>query len=221
VDHNAHGWYIYFGDHPIRDSKWGVHLETQWRRHDVVQKWQQLMLRPGVNYQVNRSLTLTAGYAYVRSFTYGDFTVPAPSFPEHRLWEQAWWRYSGKSLNWGTRIRFENRFLGSPAGATFRYENRLRLYQQVTKPLNSGTYLTAYDEFWIYVKPYVARSVFDQNRAYGAVGFPLSPTLRIELGYMNQALLRRPGSVLESNHTLMFSIFSVAPLFREERQSLH
>ena len=36
VDHNAHGWYNYFGDHPIGGSKWGAHLEGQYRRHDVI-----------------------------------------------------------------------------------------------------------------------------------------------------------------------------------------
>ena len=51
-DHNAHGWFNYFGDHPISDSKWGLHLEGQYRRHNVITQWQQLLLRPGVNYQL-------------------------------------------------------------------------------------------------------------------------------------------------------------------------
>jgi len=36
---NFHGWWNYFGDHPIGGSKWGVHLEGQWRRHDVAARW--------------------------------------------------------------------------------------------------------------------------------------------------------------------------------------
>ncbi len=215
TDHNAHGWYMYFGDHPIGNTKWGLHLEGQYRRHDVVQKWQQLLLRPAVNYQINRNLTLTAGYGYVRTYGYGDFTTPSAAFPEHRIWEQAWWRYSARGLNLGTRIRFENRFLGSAAGAPYRYENRLRMFQQVTKPLNPKTYLTVYDEMKVFVKPYVSNSAFDQNRAYAAVGFNLRPTLRLEVGYLNQLLLRRSGRVIESNHTLMITFLSAAPIFRK------
>ena len=215
ADHNAHGWYSYAGDHPIRNTKWGLHLEGQYRRHDVIQKWQQLMLRPAVNYQLSSSLTLTAGYGFIRTHTYGDFTSPSAAFPEHRLWEQAWWRYKGRGLNWGTRVRFENRFIGSPSGANYRYENRLRLFQQTTKPLTSKSYLTASNELKFYVKPYVSSSTFDQNRAYGAVGLNLSPSLRMEVGYLNQLLLRRSGSVIESNHTLILTLFSNARILGE------
>jgi len=32
TDNNAHGWYMYFGDHAFGKSKSGAHLEGQWRR---------------------------------------------------------------------------------------------------------------------------------------------------------------------------------------------
>jgi len=66
TDHNFHGWFSYFGDHPIAGSKWGAHLEGQFRRHNVITRWQQLLLRPGVNYQATPAVMLTAGYAFVR-----------------------------------------------------------------------------------------------------------------------------------------------------------
>ena len=69
------------------------------------------------------------------------------------------------------------------------------------------------DEFWVYVKPFQSNSVFDQNRAYAALGFDLKPSLRLEGGYMNQAFLVRSGSRLEHNHTIVVSLFSSARLF--------
>jgi hypothetical protein len=209
VDHNAHGWYQYFGDHPVGESQWGVHLEGQFRRHDVIRRGQQLLLRPGVNYEVNRHLMLTAGYAFVRTYRYGEAPVPA-SFNEHRIWEQAWFRYGTGKVGWSTRVRFENRFLSVGPGGSFRHENRIRAWQQVTVPLRGSFYLTGYDEIWFYVKPYVSNSAFDQNRAYGALGFRFSPTWRMEVGYMNQAILQRSGSVLESNHTFTLAVLSSA-----------
>lgn len=215
IDHNAHGWYNYFGDHPIGRSRWGVHLEGQWRRHDVLTRWQQLLLRPGVNYEVNSVLMLTAGYGYIRSYPYGDFPAASAATPEHRIWQQAWLRYRTGNVRWTTRLRFENRFLGSRNQATgetdYRFENRFRGWQQIRVPLAGPLYFTAYDEIWFYVKPYVSSSAFDQNRAYAAVGFDLNPAWRFEAGYMNQAILQRSGAVLESNHTLMMSLFSTAP----------
>jgi Protein of unknown function (DUF2490) len=213
VEHNAHGWYNYFGDHALGRSKWGVHLEGQFRRHDVTNRWQQLLLRPGVNYEVSPKLMLTAGYAFIRSHSYSRYTASTPAAPEHRIWEQAWFRYRSGRTAWTTRLRFENRFLGATdaAGARkYRFENRFRAWQQVRVPLSKRLYVTAYDEVWFFVKPYVSNSAFDQNRAYGAVGVNLSPEWRVEAGYMNQALLHRSGAALESNHTLVISIFSHA-----------
>jgi hypothetical protein len=201
-DHNLHAWFAYFGDHPVGESRWGIHAEAQFRRRDGIAKWQQLLLRPGVNFQASKKVMLTTGYAYVRS---------TPAATEHRLWEQAWIRYRTGSVAWSTRLRFENRFLRT--GRDYRYENRFRAWQQVRISLAPRKYLTAYDEFWVYVKPYASGSWFDQNRAYIAAGFELTPTLRLETGYMNQALLARTGTRLEFNHTLMLSIFSVAPIF--------
>jgi hypothetical protein len=217
IDHNAHGWYVYNGDHPIRESRWGAHLEGQWRRHDVITKWQQLLLRPGVNYEVNDLLTLAGGYGFIRSHPYGDFPA-ASGNDEHRIWQQALLRYRTGRVGWATRLRFENRFIGvrdpERGDQDFRFENRFRALQQIRVPLSSRTYLTAYDELWFYVKPYVSSSVFDQNRAYAALGVNLDRYWRFEVGYLNQSLLQRSGRVLESNHTLMLVVSTNAPFGR-------
>ena len=68
---NQHAWYSYFGDHPV-SKRWELHLEGQWRRHDLGLKWQQLLLRQAVNFELNPSVVLTAGYGFVDTFRYGD-----------------------------------------------------------------------------------------------------------------------------------------------------
>ena len=218
TDNNFNAWFNYFGDHPIGQSKWGAHLEGQWRRHDGALKWQQLLLRPGVNYEVNKLLLLTAGYGYVRAYPYGDFPAVRAT-NEHRIYQQAWFRYRTGSVLWNSRFRFENRFLGSRNAATgeqtFRYENRFRMLQQARIPITPKTYFTAYDELLLFVKPYVASSIYDQNRAYAAFGVSFNRDWRFEAGYLNQALLQRSGAVLESNHTLMLSIISTARFRRK------
>ena len=212
VNHNAHGWFNYFGDHPVGKSKWGVHLEAQYRRHDVLLSWQQLLLRPAVNYDLRSNLTLSAGYAFARTYSYGDRMPASPAVHEHRLWQQALLRYRAGTVALTTRLRLEQRFLGSanPNSPGYRYENRFRAWEQVTVPLTSRTYWTAYNEIWFYVKPYTSRSLFDQNRAYGALGFHFKPGWRMELGYMNQAVLQRSGVSLDLNHTAVVSIYSNA-----------
>lgn len=209
LDQNFRVWFAYFGDHPFGDSRWGVHLEGQIRRRDGIERWQTLLLRPAVNYQANRFLMLSAGYAYARGYPQNPFATRH----EHRIWEQAWLRYRTGKLAWSSRFRFENRFIED--ASQYRYENRFRAWQQATVPLSSRFYVTGYDEIWFYVKPYQASSLFDQNRAYAALGLNMRPGWRFETAYMNQALLQRSGQVLELNHILMFSVFSTAAFKRK------
>src|SRR5215831_7701724 len=89
LDQSFRVWFAYFGDHAFGNSRWGVHLEGQIRRQDGIAQWQALLLRPAVNYQANRILMLSLGYAYARAYPSSPF---APR-NEHRLWEQAWLRY--------------------------------------------------------------------------------------------------------------------------------
>ena len=107
-------WFAYIGDHPFGDSRWGVHLEGQLRREDGVSKWQQFLLRPALNYQPNRLLMLSAGYAYVRSYPRN----PTAPRNEHRIWEQARLSYRTGSIAWMSRYRFENRFIEEADGST-------------------------------------------------------------------------------------------------------
>lgn len=217
IDPESHGWFNYFGDHPLGKSRWGLHLEGQWRRSNVVTQWQQLLLRPGVNYQIHPRVMLTAGYAFIDTFQYGDYPVRA-RFPEHRLWQQAQIRSNTGKVVWTTRLRFENRFLGvieNGSVARYRYENRFRALQRITVPVKGRLFFTAYDEIFAYVAPYQSASVIDQNRAYGALGWKLKPGWNFEAGYMMQTLLQRNGRIAEANNTLMISVVSTAPFRRK------
>ena len=208
LEQNFRVWFAYSGDHSFGDSRWGIHLEGQIHRQDGLADWQRLVLRPALNYQANRVLMLSAGYAYVRSYPHD------PSGPrnENRIWEQAWFSYRTGSVAWSSRYRFENRFIEQSSGQ-YRFENRFRARQQATIPLSKRLYITGYDEVFIYVKPYQATSAFDQNCAYVGLGVKTKPGWRFETAYMNQALLLRSG-VLELNHILIFSIFSTAKFRR-------
>lgn len=218
TDHNLNGWLMYFGDHPVGKTRWGVHLEGQWRRYQVFNRWQQLLLRPGVNFEVNQRLMISGGYAYINTYRYGDFPAVGKATPEHRLWEQATLRYRTGEVAWSTRLRFENRFLGRRNGAGaltgYRYENRFRALQRATIALRPRWYVTAYDELFVYVKPYMSSSALDQNRAYVAVGRKFGPHWDVEAGYLLQNIWQRNGRILEANHTLMFSLISRAPFGR-------
>jgi len=214
---NANGWYNYFGDHAVSE-RWGVHLEGQWRRHDVITKWQQLLLRPGVNFSPNKNVMFTAGYAFVDTYPYGDFPV-THRFPEHRIFEQVILKHELGKLGLQHRYRLEQRYLGQKINPSdsridlWRYENRFRYMMRMNIPLGDEKklYLGVYDEIMVNFGNNVASNLFDQNRAYAALGYSLGKNTKLEIGYLLQTLQQRSGRVIEYNNTFQLSIFSTVP----------
>ena len=220
-DHNAHAWLMYFGDHKVSE-KWGVHLEGQLRRADIGTEQQQLLFRPAVNYHPYKNITLTTGYAYARTFRYGEFPAPNP-FPEHRIYEQALIRQSFGPVALQHRYRLEQRWIGVvPAGATqgqvstWRTQDRFRYMFRADIPIKGRWSLGTYDELFVNFGRNLGPNVFDQNRAYAAVGYNTGKFGRLEIGYMNQILAQRNGNVLEFNHTAQIGFFSTFP-FRKAK----
>jgi Protein of unknown function (DUF2490) len=214
---NAHGWFMYFGDHPVAKTKWGVHLEGQWRRHDVATQWQQLLLRPAVNYTIHPNITLTAGYGFIKTHRYGEFPVAQP-FPEHRFYQQAQITQKIGNVNTAHRYRLEQRFLGemSPTRQVLRYrhENRFRYMYRVMIPIKGKWSLALYDEVMFNFGKNVAANIFDQNRAYAAAAYQMHKHARLEVGFMEQTLQQRNGRVFENNHTFQVAIYSNLPFGR-------
>lgn len=208
-DHNAHAWFNYFGDHPIPGTKVEVHLEAQVRRAELGASPQQLLLRPGLNLQVNKTVVISGGYGFVETWPYGQF--PAKHrFPEHRTFEQLQLTPHAAGLDWQNRIRLEQRHIG---GLSKRYENRLRYMLRTNVPLRKSKkyYVALYDEVFINFGDQVAFNTFDQNRAYTALGLNLPRKTRFEAGFLEQTVQHRDGRVFEHNHTLQVALYSKLP----------
>lgn len=211
VDNNANGWYMYFGDHPIGNSRWGAHLEGQWRRANLGLTSQQILLRPAVNFQLNKKVMLTGGYGFVETYRYGDYPVKE-SFLEHRTYEQAQITQKFLGLDFQNRLRLEQRHI---LGYAARYENRFRYMLRTNIPLkNKRYYIGLYDEVFYNFGKNVSFNVFDQNRAYAALGRNLAHQTRFEVGFLEQTVQHRDGRVFEHNHTLQVAIYSKLPFGR-------
>lgn len=205
-DPNFHGWYQYFGDHPIQGTRWGVHLEGQVRRHDVARSWQNLLLRPAVNFNVNKYIDLTAGYAYVSYHRYGAY--PGRRGHENRLFQDFKVRHEVGKVVLQHRLRFENRWVSTLPS----YENRFRFTLRGTVPIGkSRHYITAWNEMFTPVAPETFPSFSDQNRAAVLWGRKINKYWRTEVGYMLQTVWQRNRLVREDNHTLVISLWSTQP----------
>ncbi|MDI9319358.1 MAG: DUF2490 domain-containing protein [Phycisphaerales bacterium] len=227
---NTNAWFMYFGDHKI-SKHWGIHLEGQMRKNDFVNQWQQLLLRTGINYHINEQIFATVGYCFVETYPYGDFPVKS-SFPEHRFWEQIQIKNQISQFEWTSRFRLEQRFSALPILNTNSniyepgdavYTNRFRLLNRVSIPfigkkiVDKSFYISFYDELFINFGKNVGLNLFDQNRAYAAIGYKIPKIGRLEIGYLEQTILKSDGFKIENNHTIQIGLSSNVDFFKKHK----
>lgn len=227
---NQNAWLMYFGNHKLTD-RFGVHAEIQWRRHDGLSENQQMLLRGGVDYYLKNNARFTAGYGFIKTYPYGEFGGPE-AFPEHRAWQQFLTTQSLGKLKLAHRYRLEQRWIGNAATGEMsngRYENRVRYMAKATLTLTEAwqhpMFAAVYDEIFVNFGKEVAFNIFDQNRLYGALGFTLSASLKLEVGYLYQLVQLRsldlqgtPRNRIENNHTLQVGLFSTLAFTKKETQ---
>lgn len=193
TDKNNIGWWAYNGTFTV-SNHFSIHTEYQWRRADYVQKWQQGLLRVGVNYKYNDETLFRAGYAWAETYPYGDIPLNGmgKDFTEHRIYEMA--QLSGKISKFGIshRIMLEQRWIGRYSKASldkedsYLYLNRLRYLLRLQLPVYKQLYVAAYDEIFVGFGGNIGENIFDQNRFGALVGYTFSKNFRAEGGYLNQ-----------------------------------
>lgn len=215
-NHNL--WLNYVGDHPFSGSPWGVHLEVQNRLSDWGRDWQQLLIRPGINYQFSPNLSASLGYGFVRTHPYGELPA-AHRFDESRIWEQLLYKQEAGGLKWTHRLRLEQRWIeelkkdGSHSG--WRDEQRFRYMLRTEVPLTADKrfYVPVWNEVFLNFGPNIAGNHFDQNRAFLGVGYQVAKSVRLETGILEQSLHKRGGKNWENNHTISVWLSSNLPFF--------
>jgi hypothetical protein len=220
VDVNRHAWLAYSGDHRVA-GRWGLHIDGQWRRAEMGTRWQQYQIRPGLNFAASRGVLLTVGYAFTKTFPYGEFPLKT-SVPEHRIYQQALITHFRGWMRVQHRIRMEQRFIRypDPQPRKYTYQNRFRYMLRGEIPLVSKAgdgrllwYLPVSNEVAVGLPPNYGSRPWDQNRLFVGVGRAM-PQARVEVGYMNQLIGQRNGRIFESNNTLVVTVTSGFPLSR-------
>ncbi|MGZ8413783.1 MAG: DUF2490 domain-containing protein [Gemmatirosa sp.] len=217
---NAPAWLQLFGEHRL-DARWALNLEAQLRRADLAGRTpQQLLLRPGLLYQLAPGAVLGAGYAYAGTAVYGDAPAAAP-FPEHRTWQML--QFPGRTgpVAWSHRLRTEQRWIGrvqtvngvaAHEGYAFRQRARALTRATVDAPALGvalpKAYLTSWGELLVHVGENPDGQIFDQSRVALQAGWRFGPRFRAEAGYMQQFIQRGGSRVAENNHTLVLSLFA-------------
>lgn len=211
------GWLASFNTIKI-GGKFSIHNDMQLRSNDDLQQIQTLLFRTGLNYHLNKKITLTAGHAYIRNNR--TFVDIAGYTPEHRIWEQMIVNHKLKSVFTSHRFRIEQRFIGkSVVGGNQisdgpKYANRFRYFIRNILPwkknpeFKKGMFAALQNEVFVNFgnTSGVNGEFFDQNRLYLAAGYRFSPKSDIEIGYLNQYVNGR-GSQFLKNNVLQLAVY--------------
>lgn len=177
-------WFMYFGNQKI-NQRWNWHNEVQYRNYNFIGDTNQLILRTGIGYNLTEdNNNILLGYGFVATQKYLPNSDQKIDSNEHRFYQQFITRQRFGCVFIQHRYRIEERFLQDDFKVRFRYFLGLNI------PLNKKTmdkntiYLSAYNEIFINAES----PLFDRNRLYGAVGYVVHKSIKIEAGFMSQTL---------------------------------
>ena len=176
-------WYMYFGMNRFAE-RWSLHTEAQWRLYEVDRNFNQLLLRTGINYHIDKGVIATLGYAYIDTDpTFEDIPTQGVPFAgnqisENRIFQQFILTNKVWEFSFEHRYRLEQRFINNQGENDTRHRARYRL--QLTLPLTDTFFINFYDEIFINLQD----NLFDQNRLYAALGVRITENSSIQIGYL-------------------------------------
>ncbi len=183
-------WYMYLWNTTLDNSNFGFQGDVQHRNWDLGGDLEQLLIRAGATWSPEDSATTyTLGLAHITSGAYGRDNSKSR---ERRVYQEALIpQLAGSRLYLTHRFRLEQRDVD---GQDFR--NRFRYFLAANYPVNQDTlaqgavYLSFYNELFVNLDRDIGggRRVdsFDRNRTYLALGYSLTDSVRLQIGYMHQ-----------------------------------
>lgn len=211
------GWFADFSTFKL-SNKYSIHFDGQLRSTDDIEHISTLLLRTGLNMQVKKNMTATAGYAFIHNRrVIGSISGYAP---EHRIWEQFIVSHPLANTTFAHRFRLEQRFISKSVVENNSlqnegnvYANRFRYFFRTLLPLKSKLlantpFIGLQNEVFVNFgdKSAVNGEFFDQNRAYLSFGYRFSPEFDLELGYMNQYINGR-NNIFTNNHIVQVATY--------------
>lgn len=160
-----------------------VHLRFS---HDIT-RLSQSLIRPSVNYKINNSHSLAAGYTWVYSST----ALAPKNTNEHNIWEQYKYIFNFRDLDLTSRSRLEQRFIQRVSKTNWRY----RHFVEVKRSLNNKIidFLSISDEMFFLLND-TARGIdnrgYSENRLYIGLGKNVDKQSTLQLGYQHQNIRR-------------------------------
>jgi hypothetical protein len=175
--------------------RWNLNLETDLRVLDNFTQTSELILQPGVFFNINPRWTVTLQYMY---------NSKPESNNENRIMTDGSFHTRAKDVVLGTRLRFTVRFVND-VGTVLRLRHRISTMWSIA---DTASYLTASNEIFFNLNDQGEGPVlgFEEDRLFAGVGYHFGKHLRGEIGYMWRPLRRRSAPTA-SDHIVAVNLF--------------
>lgn len=204
------GWLAFF--HSQRLSvKSGLHLDVQFRSADDLAYVKNILIRPGYTYFFDAKKNATLGYAFILT---NQGAANTNDLIEHRIWQQFIITTPIGKIPLVNRFRLEQRFIERNTDDIFsqriRYFSRavIPLHKQEKPKFTKGAFFALQNEIFFNLqnKDLLNNNIFDQNRAYLALGYRLTEGIDLEIGYLNQHIKGLVNTT--NNHVFQLALYT-------------
>lgn len=188
LDENKSGsWLVISGSNKILE-RWSIPTVGILRHHEMFEQYEFAFIRTGVSYHVGRKSKLTAGIAYLNSKDYAEISKSASQF---WIYEE----YTLKMNSFSHRLRLETRWKKRQENLSINHRVRYRLLY--TRSLYGKMYIKSFNELFLNING----PIFDQNRFYVGIGRTLTPSLKIDIGYLKNNFRHSDNDVVRMGLT--------------------
>ncbi|MDQ3110893.1 MAG: DUF2490 domain-containing protein [Bacteroidota bacterium] len=187
-----------------------VHLDIQARNEYTDGDWFNTLIRSGVTWKTKKKIQLSAGLAYFKLYPNPNSLPPRP---EWRPWQEIGKKFEINHHTIYPRFRLEQRFIREYilsgledefTFSCFRSRYRCDYNYTINEPDQRGMIFIAGYEYLLNTKRN-GKTLFDQNRVTGGLGYRFSRHLMVQLTYLH-LFLRRDAEHFEQHHIVRFSI---------------
>ncbi|MBZ9651036.1 DUF2490 domain-containing protein [Psychroflexus montanilacus] len=182
-------WYMYFYNVNFEESNFGVQGDFQYRNWNTIGDLEQLLLRSGVTYRPDEApILFTLGFANITTGTPGE---SSSTFNENRVYQEALINQKIlQRVHLLHRFRYEQRWVEDQDFRTrFRYNLFVNIGLNSKELVPRTFYASFYNELFINGERDTGTSeveLFDRNRTYFGLGYVLTESTRLQLGWMRQ-----------------------------------
>jgi hypothetical protein len=187
------------------------------------------IVRPSIDYALNKDIELSIGYSFVHSTPYEPYTQ-AISRNEHNIWEQAMLKSKVGNVTVQHRFRFEHRFVQTIKKENltedyyldgYTYSNRFR-YRLIVMfdilKLNDkkhSIFFHGFDELWINQADNMMPTSYARNWIYTGLGYKFNRDFNIQLGHMRQQDKINDNTFISSS-IIQLSVFKNFTLYNRK-----